>query len=205
MKVLLMHRDRDFDFDPEQRLARSQHEQALIQDLELDTLFSAMALGDRFLFRTASHAVLSGLGDSEAILYRQQILQDCLQNPDVVRTIYSIPIESIESQKKNWMGIFSRYPAGILSSAIEMLELFVRLLKKLKAIADEHAQRFQSEGFTRFFAMIQQELDDDYFSLVDNHLQQLKFRNGVLLSVELGKGNEGAEHVLRKPNDPDQN
>ncbi len=33
----------------------------------------------------------------------------------------------------------------------------------LRAIADEHATNFRSEGFARFFAMLARELDDDYF------------------------------------------
>ncbi len=77
--------------------------------------------------------------------------------------------------------------------------MFVELLKKLRKIADEHAGRFESEGFRRFFAMIAQELDDDYFAVVDAHLKALQFRRGVLLSAQLGQGNEGTSYVLRKP------
>jgi DNA mismatch repair ATPase MutS len=196
---------RDRDFDPKQKPQLNEHEQALVQDLELNTLFSAMAQGDKFLFDTAKQVMLSSLSDLDTIHYRQQILTDCLENSAVVREIYSLPIESIENQKKRWMGIFSRYPAGILSSAIELLEMFVVLLKRLRRIADEYAAQFKSEGFTRFFAMIRQELDDDYLAVVDCHLQELRFRNGVLLSAELGRGNEGTNHILRRPNDRDPN
>jgi hypothetical protein len=132
VKVFLMYPDRDFD--PDQKLPPN--EGALIQDLELNTLFEAMALGDRFLFKTARQAIMSSLRDPDTIRYRQRILEDCLQNPSVVREIYGIPIESIERQRKHWMGVFSRYPSGILSSAVEMLEMFVVLLKKLRGIAD---------------------------------------------------------------------
>jgi DNA mismatch repair ATPase MutS len=85
-----------------------------------------------------------------------------------------------------------------------MLLVFVDLLKKLKHIADEHADKFESEGFTRFFAMIRQELNDKYFVSVQNHLKELEFRDGVLLSAKLGKGNEGADYVLRKQQNRNQ-
>jgi len=199
MKVFLMYPDRDFD--PEQSLPPN--EATLMQDLELNTLFEAMALGDEFLFDMAKQVVLSSLGAPDAICYRQEILKDCLNNPDVIRQIYHIPIESIENKQKRWLGIFSRYPSGILSSSVEILQMFVDLLKQLRSIADEHADRFESEGFTRFFAMIRQELGDDYFTVVENHLQALRFRGGVLLSAQLGKGNEGFNYILRKPNRPD--
>lgn len=194
MKAFLMYRDRDFD--PQQELPP--HAAALIQDLELNTLFQAMAQGDRFLFDIAQRAVLAG-ADLETILYRQAILQDCLRHPSVIREMYQLPIEAAENKRRHWMGIFTRYPAGILSSSIEMLQMFMGLLKKLRAIADEHGDTFESEGFTRFFAMIREELDEEYFATIQEHLRELKFRDGILISAELGRGNEGTHYVLRKP------
>jgi hypothetical protein len=44
-----------------------------------------MALGDKFLFEVARGAVLSSLSEPEAIAYRQHVLNDCLDHPDVVR------------------------------------------------------------------------------------------------------------------------
>jgi DNA mismatch repair ATPase MutS len=195
MKAFLMYKDQDLDL---QRQLPS-NEQALTQDLELNTLFNAMAIGDQFLFEVAKKAVLSGESDLDTIRYRQNILKDCLKNPSIVREIYHIPIESIENKKEHWMSILTRYPSGVLSSSRGMMQMFVSLLKKLKNIADEHADKFESEGFTAFFAMIKKELDDEYFASVQNHLRELQFRGGVLLSAELGKGNEGTDYILRKP------
>ncbi len=200
MKVFLMYPDRDFV--PQQTLLSNA--EALIQDLELNTLFEAMAQGDKFLFEAAKQAILSPLDTPEIIRYRQEILKDCLKHPDIVRQIYHIPIQSIENKRSHWLGIFSHYPSAILSGAREMLVMFVDLLKTLKQIADEQAGQFESWGFRRFFEMIQQELDDDYFAVVEEHLKTLNFRGGVLISAELGKGNEGVNYVLRKANHSDQ-
>ena len=195
MKAHLMYRDRDFDL---QRKLPS-HEQALTQDLELNTLFSAMAGGNEFLFQVAKQAVLSGLQDDlETILFRQAVLKDCLRNSSVVKNIYDIAVEAIEGKWKRWMGIFSRYPGGVLYEAVELLQVFMGLLGRLKRAADEHAGKFESEGFTTFFAMLRTELADDYFAAIKDDLKQLKFRQGVLVSAELGKGNQGTNYVLRK-------
>ncbi len=196
MKAYLMYRDRDFD--PTQPLPWN--EQALTQDLELNTLFRAMAGGDEFLFTIARQAVLTSLHNPEAIRYRQDILRDCLKNGAVIRELYQIPIESWRNKRSKFLGMFGTYyPAGLLNSAIKLLEMFVELLKKLRRIADEHAAQFESEGFRRFFAMIMEELDDDYFAVVDAHIKALQFRDGVLLSARLGPGNEGTNYVLRQP------
>lgn len=201
MKVFLMYPDRDFQ--PDKILPSNAA--ALTQDLELNTLFGAMAQGDKFLFKAAHQAVLSSLVDLDVIRYRQEILQDCLKNPEVVRQIYNIPIQAAENKQRRWLGVFTRYPSGILTGAREMLIMFVDLLDALKQIADENIAQFESTGFRRFFTMIQQELDDDYFTEVKQHLKALKFRSGVLISAGLGRGNEGTNYILRKTNHNNQN
>jgi len=201
MKAFLMYEDQDFDLQRQ----LPPNEQALTQDLELNKLFNAMARGDKFLFEVAKKAVLCGLNDPDTIIYRQNILKDCLKNSSIVREIYQIPIESIENKRKHWWGFFSgRRPGSILYESREMLQMFMGLLKKLKNIAQEHAQRFDSDGFGRFFTMIETELDDEYFANVQGQLKELEFRGGVLISAELGRGNEGANYALRKPQDKKQ-
>jgi len=202
MKAFLMYKDRDFDL----RQELPWNEQALTQDLELNTLFNAMALDDKFLFEVAKKAVLSGFQhDPDTIRYRQDILKDCLKNSSIVRDIYDIAVESIENKRRQWYGIFSySSPTSILHSSIEKLQMFMLLLKKIKTIADEHADKFESEGFTAFFAMLEKELDDDYFASVQHHLRTLKFRNGVLISAELGTGNTGTNYILRKTDEKKQ-
>lgn len=195
MKVFLMHKDQDFDL---KRKLPWNH-QALTQDLELNTLFSAMALHDKFLFEVAKSGVLSGLGnDLETVLYRQNILKDCLKNPSIVRNIYNLSVEAIEGVKKHWWYFSSKYPSTILHGSIDVLQMFVTMLKKLRLVADEYADHFDSEGFTTFFAMIKRELGDEYFFSVQNHLRELRFRDGVFISAELGQGNRGTNYVLRK-------
>jgi DNA mismatch repair ATPase MutS len=199
MKAFLMYRDRDFDMQSE----LPQNEPALTQDLELNTLFNAMAGDDKFLFEVARWALLSGLdNDPETILHRQNVLRDCLKNAIIVREIHRLAVEAIENEKKNYWSFLSRHPNVVLHRSVEVLQMFVTQLKKLKRIADDHASQFQSEGFTAFFAMLEKELDDEYFATIEHHLAELKFRGGVLISADLEKGNKGGHYLLRK--NPDE-
>jgi hypothetical protein len=43
--------------------------------------------------------------------------------------------------------------------------------------------------------MLQTELDDAYFSVLQSHLKELKFPNGDLISAELGRGNEATGYL----------
>jgi MutS domain V len=190
-----MHPGRDFDI--EQQFPPGV--EALTQDLELNTLLNAMAGGDSLLFEVASKALMCGLTDPAAITYRQQILRDCLAQPAVVREIYDITVQAIGEERHIWWGIGSRYPSAILSRAVNVMNIFVAALRRLRDLADSHAPGFRSDGFTRFFGMITAELNDDYFALVADHLKRLKFRDGVLVSARLGEGNAGTGYLLRKP------
>ena len=196
MKAFLMFRDRDSDLQGQ----LPWNQAALIQDLELNTLVNAMAQGDAFLLDVAGKALLTSLTDLETILYRQNILKDCLKNAALIRDIYALAVEAITNEKKAYWGAFSKYPPAILDRAITVLQLFVGQLKRLRTIANEQASRFESEGFTRLFAMLQAELSDEYFLVIEDHLRELKFRRGVLISAELGTGHKGVNYVLRKAN-----
>jgi len=201
MKVFLMYRNRDFDLQQ----GLPWNEPALTQDLELNTLFNAMGQGDKFLVEVARKAILSSSDDLDTILYRQNILKDCLKHPDIVKTIYGITIEAMETRKKSYWGWgISSYPSSILSSSVEVLQMFADRLRKLRNIADEQVEEFESEGFTALFRMLQKELSDEYLATIVAHLKELEFRRGILVSADLGKGNEGINYVLRKPHDKKQ-
>ena len=75
---------------------------------------------------------------------------------------------------------------------------FVDVLKRLRTVADRRSAQFKSEAFSNLFAMLARELDDDYFSIIDRHLNRLKFRT-ILVSAGLGKGLRGVNYVLRRP------
>jgi hypothetical protein len=215
MKAHLMHRDRDFGQELEALAVRPwaakipsrllPNEEALTQDLELDVLFGAIADGDNFLFQVARLAVLSGLqNDCEIIHYRQAVLADCLANESVVRSLYDIAVEATIGERQRRLGVSIRYPRGILQDAVGLLRVLMDDLASLKRIADEHAGKFESEGFTVLFQMLKTELADDYFAAVQSVLDELEFRDGVLISAELGAGNQGSDYVLRRSLQPKQ-
>jgi len=194
MKAFLMYRDRDCGLVEEQIPNAAD----LTQDLELNTLLLAMASGDEFLRDVARKAVLASLYEPGAILYRQGILVDCLEQPEIVRELYAIAVDAIARERKVWGWTSDKYPDSTLHRSVDVLKVFVELLKRLRHIVDEHGPQFRSEGFRRLFAMLSTELNDEYLRVVDGHLERLAFRNGTLISAELGDGNKGVNYILRK-------
>ena len=201
MKAFLMYRDQDFGLRDDLPANAAD----LTQDLELDTLFNAMAAGDAFFLDVAKKAVLASLRDPEIILYRQNILKDCFEQPQVIREIFGIAVEAIERERKVWGWTLDRYPESTLHRSVEVLELFFEVLKRLRRFADQHCAKFRSEGFRRLFDMIARELDDEYLQIIEDHLHRLSFRNGILMSAGLGEGNKGVDYILHKRIETKQN
>jgi hypothetical protein len=195
VKAFLMHPDSDFELERE----LPANEVSLTQDLELSTLWSAMAAGDSFLFEVAKRAVLLSLRDPREIVYRQQVLTDCLENPSLVRELYALSGEALEAERKVWGGLLSDRPSSKLGTSVKKMELLVQSLRRLGEMADRHAASFRSPGFTRFFAMLAEELDEPYFELVEGQLNALKFSSGMLMSARLAAGNKGTAYTLRRP------
>ncbi len=202
MRVFLMHENRDFD--PEQELPPQ--EQILRQDLELDTLLRAMANDDEFLFAVARKVFLLSMdNDAETILYRQAVVKDCLQNPAVIRELYGLAVKAIEGKKKSYWSFLGNHPSSTLYGSIKVLQMFMEMLRKLRGIADAKAGQFASKGFTTLFAMLHKEFSDEYLASIQTHLTELKFGAGVLVSAELGSGNEGSHYKLRQPHSKSPN
>ncbi len=197
MKVFLMHRDHDFDFDQEP----PPNAEALTEDLELDSLLQAMAAGDEFLLEVATKGLLASLVEPEAIVFRQQVLADCVAREGVVRELYEIAVEGMNVERRAGMYVsIAHSTAGmILSRSVTVLQRLVDVLARLRKLADDEAPAFRSEGFRRLFAQIEDEVDDAYLDVLKHYLKELKFDRGVLLSAKLGIGNKGTGYVLRRP------
>jgi DNA mismatch repair ATPase MutS len=202
MKALLMHRDRDFDL----RQPSPWNVQELTQDLDIDTLLYTMAGDDDFLLKVSRKALVCGSeNDVSTIRYRQEALKDCLENLSVVRETYGLVVNTIETTKRQTWGITSHHPTSTLYSATDLLEMLVGMLRKLRDTAAAHADGFRSEAFTTLFALLAQELSEEYLVSIQDHLTISRFKKGVTVSAQLGDCNESTNFVLRKATDKKRN
>lgn len=199
MKAYLMYPDQDFRLsklpDPGQKGVVSD----LVQDLELNTLWDGMARGDEFLRQVAESALLSNLISIDQIRFRQHVMADCLAQPATVRELYDLAVDAIAGEHSIFRSVFIERGEALLRRSVEVIQMFVGMLRRLRQLTEDHADNFKSEGFQRFFAQLRTELDDAYFDEIENHLKALRFREGVVLSARLGDGNRGVDYILRSP------
>lgn len=201
MRVFLMHKDRSFEFDH----PLPPNEKELAQDLELDVLLSSMAREDKFISEVAKKAILVGLPDLDQILYRQSVLKDCMKNPHVVREIFKVVMETIVGERGIW-GWYNPYNSvdQLLGRSVKVLQLCAGKLGELRAIADRHANDFESEGFRALFSTLKEELSEEYLASVQSLLGGLESSDGALIKAQLGRGNKGTGYALCKQPDKRQ-
>ncbi len=195
MKAHLMFRDKDFDLKTKPFFGKN----TLIADLELNRILSTMAQKDEIIGKSCSTALFCPLKSREEIRYRQENLRDALKNPDIIRRLYELTIETEKKRRSswNWLSLYS-YLSSNFSSAIVLLKLYTEMLMHLRLTADRNLSNFQSEGFRNLFTMFQRELDDEYFAEIHDLLEELKNPDTVLISATFGSYLQGIHYVLRR-------
>jgi hypothetical protein len=128
-----------------------------------------------------------------------------LKNTDILQKLYALTKEGIAGKPDQHYRFFVKAPSSVLSYAVNTLEFYVMILRRLRKIADEATPQFSSNGFLQFFSHLEEELTDCYFSEISEHLQSLSFRDGILVSASLGEGNKGMNYTLRKQKKSNKN
>lgn len=194
MNVYLLYSNKMFD--PQQPVPIQS--ETLIKDLELNTIFKSMAGNDEFILKNVKTLILSGLSDISEIEYRQMILKDCLKYPKETRELYLLACQGVDIEKNKYMGFLINYPSNVLNGSIKALELYIPILQKLYNLADWALAHYTSTGFKRFFQMIKEELSDSYIKLMKEHLKNLKFTNGILISANLSKNLRAETYTIHR-------
>ena len=196
MNVRLLFADRSFDTSAPLPFGTKD----LIFDLELESLFSAMAADDPVIDRAVRSALLHPLTDLDVILYRQRVLKDCLEHPAAVRQLYEITCEALKGRSQGDWWDSSDYAPGIFSTAVEMLTGYLDHLRHLREAADKNSRDFHSEGFTQLFTTLQEQLDNAFLKEAGKLLDDLQFRDGIVVGMRLGPDSRTQDYTLLRQN-----
>jgi hypothetical protein len=195
MKTHLMFPDHDFDADQALPVNASD----LVQDLNLSPVLDAMAGDDQLVRRVVTAALLNADGNVATVRFRQDNLEDALGHDDVIRRLYTLSVTAVADQRRHyWIGSQTQ-PSRIVLRSVQIIELYLSYLRELKNIATEVNADFASSGFQTLFSTLVTELNDDYLDELAEHVRELKFKDGTLMSSELGAGGSGRNYTLRDP------
>ena len=191
-----MYQDRDFVPRPDPGYFGRQ----LIQDLGLTVLLDTMADGDEHILSVCTSAFFQGLSSPDEILYRQAVLRDCMEHSDIIRSMYQITCETIEERRRHYWDWGTRYfyVSSIMSNAVRLLEYLIRQFARLKEIAESGLPSLRSEGMKNLFTTLVLELSDEYLEELKEHLRELNFRDGTLVSAALTPGCVSKNYLMHQ-------
>lgn len=193
MKVHLMSLDETFSISRSLPYGADE----LKTDLCLTPVINIMADGDDIIRNTVETALLSPLTDSCKILYRQAVLSDCLGNSEKVRELYALVQNALTSQEqRDWRFSVLQTVTDQFNCCLLRLKSLLEVLRKLRVFSEQNMTRFQSEGFQSFFIDQEKNLDDDFFQQSDDLIQQLQFKDGMLIGASLSKTGRSFGHNL---------
>lgn len=194
MQTRLMFEERDFRPD------QIDHPFAatLRADLRLDRILDKMAGDDPVILASVTGALLSPLSHADEIHYRQAVLRDCLNNEKAVRELYELAQAALAAHKQGswWIG---HHLPSLFSGSVSLLDTYLGFLKSLRSVARRELGHFLSPGFCSFFAIIEEQLDDNFFCDAKALLHELKFGHGTLLGCHLPPHPMAATVTLLQP------
>ena len=167
-------------------------------DLELEHILSAMSRGDP-LIRNVCRQVLDHPLQNEAdILYRQEILRDCLAQPELIRSLYEICRNAGLERENAWYRLDSPYMSTIYSGAVTLLGIYMEALVKIRRAVE--TEYFSSAGLCSLSQLLCRELSDDYLEELRALEPDISNRKEMLISARFGPFLQGVSYVRRRPN-----
>lgn len=93
MKAYLLYSTHDFAWGRDAQW----NESTLVRDLELEVLYRTMAAGDEYLYDVVRKVLLTSLTTVDEVLYRQEVLKDCVEQEQIVRQLLKRSSSSAEA------------------------------------------------------------------------------------------------------------
>jgi len=191
MIVRLLHMDKKTELNN-----AAVNKSEIFADLNLDIVLKFMARGDEYIYKTARAVMLSPLVDKELILYRQDIIDDCVKNHDGIAKLYELISDIIaeneeykEATKRANSSNLSGYAAAL--NTLGHLAILVKGFEKTKEFLDSISYGFTSKGLVAFYKQLCEEYSDEFVREINEsvaNLQALSEGGQITFSSCVGKG-----------------
>lgn len=187
MQVRLLYPDREWKYT-----GAYYDQESVIKDLGLSILFQVSSRSqepkkgtvqradeaDRHLGGMLKQVMMVPLKTKEEIIYRQEILRDCMENMEFMESLYEISKdmtfrwEALGKQQLDKPG--SREKKANLLSRIEILHLFVNTLTGIKALCRRY-DTLRSSGLTAFCRRLEEEFGEEQEERIRGILSDIIF------------------------------
>ncbi|MFC7752275.1 hypothetical protein [Tsukamurella soli] len=191
MRVRLMFLDRAVPVD----LRPPAGSRAVVEDLGLAAIISAMAGDDVFLSDVAVAGLLSSVTDPQVLRHRQDALADTVADVRTVERLYALATEALDALHRHmFVGWGQQLPENSLYHSSTTLRELLPILRELRTIAADRGGVFSSPAFTDLFADIVRDLAEPALVGVARCLDGLEQARDTRFAGRLGDGGAGVDY-----------
>lgn len=205
MKALLLFKDSEYGKSGEYSFKND-----IIKDLNLNVLFRAASREvckdgsnvkkaepeDLYIYDTMKLLMLKPLDSSDGILYRQHVLNDFINNPEIIKKIYNIAVNMVTFIEKNKQSIKEQRNretnrGGLLLGKIELLKQLNRHLDELNANFENDEFKFSSEALVSFCNRLKKDNTPEFSQGIKEILKDIAFfteGGGIVYCCSPGEG-----------------
>ena len=178
----------------------------LIADLNLDRIFQTMAAGDPLIHRIARRELVQSAGlDVKDILFRQNVLSDCLRGADVFFELHdclTAHLQEYRGYQKRSLPSFSTFIAAtsVLKDTVALMEILLDCVKKAKGILRRLESTRRSAGIDDFLQAFFAFFDDDFLCGAYGQIEEIQRTcadSYALISAGVGGGLKVNQYVLQ--------
>ena len=161
----------------------------LARRIESMALEEGMGRPDPYIKETVSMVFSSGnlCRTKEDILYRQEILTDCIHNPEKIRRLYSLISRCIEANRDTYLSITHKKAKFMLDVSVKTLLAMEKILKEVFRCAREMLPLCHSEGLSRLLNDILLLFDPVHLDRMRSFAEDMSTKNGITSAATLGK------------------
>ena len=184
---------------------------SITRDLGLEKLFQAAGRecvlrgnridhakdADEYLKLAVKKVMRIPLRAKEEIVYRQDVIQDCIKKKTMVADLYKLSTDLLEEweklgRKNNGMGV--RDAKGKLITDLRILKLLVEGISRVRTMLEDNIEGLASEGFTALYERLTENFSEDFELNIRDILKALTF-----FSDATGKKEVRGDFVLYFP------
>ena len=200
MRTRLLFPDRDLDLDD-----LPEPDPDLVEDLELERLFAAMAAGDERVAAVVRRVLPLGVrgGDRfstapavEAVRARQAVVADAIACPQAMGELYRLAADAVEAERRVWGGAL-RNAELVLQRSAEVLAGLLAAVASIRDLLARERSRLRSPALLGLADRLAADVDDAFLATARELLDRLGERT-LVATAALGPGNRPSGLVLRR-------
>lgn len=191
MNVRLLYENSEFGPDN-----ADMNKNDVIKDLNMEIIFKFMARSDKYIYKTVRTVMTDCLTNQATVLYRQSILNDCLNHYESFHQIYDMTSKTIEQTEQFMESIKKSTSAKISNSisvlhSLELLGILVENLENIKLFIDTVEANWTSPGMRAFYDRLVIDYNYEFVEKIKSSLAEMNFLTEggeITFSAAVGQG-----------------